>query len=586
MTKLVTGLAFDIGQRDIYEDRVAVRRLTTRSKLDITVALVADGVGGANRGERAAQLAVDVALHYLENGSTAADVPRLLDEAFVAANQAVLDEREATMGASTTLAAAVVHENRLFVANTGDSRVYLCRGRALTQLTIDHNFANVIPWTGTMSAAAAAINPRAAVLMHYLGQRAQPYVDHGFYGDAQSSNGALPTTDPRAAHERGMAGLPLRPGDAVLVCSDGLVKPAPSAPAYVSPDEIARVLGTQQGDRAARSLVSFALGRDADDNVSVALIQWPGRRPRGRPFLALLALALLAGLAALFMWRAFDGQRRALEGRLAAQQAQVTQAAAAVAATAAAEQATATATAASGRATATALAEAVASAEVRVAATRRLQAATATADAVVAVAATERAAHCSLAGNYSYEVRRVTLTPETIRFTVGNRLPQPIPITVRWLLTNTGLCPLVVGSIYRTPDTGDGPLAVVFERDRVVLAALPPGESAELVADLGDIATFGELVTWRDLHRSGTVRWEPAIAPAGEASAFRPINQPLLPLNSATQREWIAITEPTPTPTRPPTITPTPTAAPTDAPPPPDADENPSLPPATHTPVP
>ena len=64
MTKLVTGLAFDIGQRDIYEDRVAVRRLTTRSKLDITVALVADGVGGANRGERAAQLAVDVALHY------------------------------------------------------------------------------------------------------------------------------------------------------------------------------------------------------------------------------------------------------------------------------------------------------------------------------------------------------------------------------------------------------------------------------------------------------------------------------------------------------------------------------------------
>ena len=586
MTKLVTGLAFDIGQRDIYEDRVAVRRLTTRSKLDITVALVADGVGGANRGERAAQLAVDVALHYLENGSTASDVPRLLDEAFVAANQAVLDEREATMGASTTLAAAVVHEDRLFVANTGDSRVYLCRGRALTQLTIDHNFANVIPWTGTMSAAAAAINPRAAVLMHYLGQRAQPHVDHGFYGDAQLPNGALPTTDPRAAHERGMAGLPLRPGDAVLVCSDGLVKPAPSAPAYVLPDEIARVLGTQQGDRAARSLVSFALGRDADDNVSVALIQWPGRRSRGRPLVAFLALVLLVGLAALLLWRAFDGQRQTLEGRLAAQQAQATQEVAAVATTDAAEQATATATTASGRATATALAAATASAEVRVAATRRLQAATATADAVVAVAATERATHCSLAGNYSYEVRRVTLTPETIRFTVGNRLPRPIPIAVRWLLTNTGLCPLVVGAIYRTPDTGDGPLAVVFERDRVVLAALPPGESAELVATLGDIATFGELVTWRDLYRSGAVRWEPAIAPAGEASAFRPINQPLLPLNSATQREWIAITEPTPTPTRPPTITPTPTAAPTDAPPPPDADENPSLPPATHTPVP
>jgi hypothetical protein len=362
------------------------------------------------------------------------------------------------------------------------------------------------------------------------------------------------------------------------------VKPAPSAPAYVSPDEIARVLGTQQGDRAARSLVSFALGRDADDNVSVALIQWPGRRSRGRPLLAFLALALLVGLAALLLWRAFDGQRQTLEGRLAAQQAQATQEVAAVATARSAEQATGTATTASGQATATALAAATAAAEGQVAATRQLQAATATADAVVAAAATERAAQCSLAGNYSYEVRQVTLTPDTIRFTVGNRLPRPILVAARWLLTNTGVCPLVVGSIYRTPDTGDGPLAVVFERDGAVLAALPPGESAELVAVLGDIATFGELVTWRDLYRSGAVHWEPAIAPAGESSAFRPINQPLLPLNSVTQREWIIITEPTPTPTRPPTITPTPTAMPTT--PPPDADEAPSLPPATHTPVP
>ena len=584
MTKLVTGLAFDIGQRDIYEDRVAVRRITTRSQMDITVALVADGVGGANRGERAAQLAVDVALHYLENGSTAQDVPRLLDEAFMAANQAVLDEREATMGASTTLAAAVVHEDRLFVANTGDSRVYLCRGRTLTQLTIDHNFANVIPWTGTMSAAAAAINPRAAVLMHYLGQRAQPHVDHGFYGDAQSPNGDPPTTNPRAAHERGMAGLPLRPGDAVLVCSDGLVKPAPGAPAYVTDDEIVRVLGTQAGDRAARSLVSFALGRDADDNVSVGLIQWPGRRSRGRRVLAILALALLMGVAGLLLWRAFDGQRQTLEGRLAAQQAQATQEVAAAATARAAEQATGTATTSSGRATAGALAAATATAEGQLAATRQLQAATATADAAVAAVATGQAAQCALAGNYSYEVRRVTLTPETIRYTIGTRLPRPISIAVRWLITNTGVCPLVVQAVYRTTDTGEEPLPVVFERDGAVLAALPPGESAELVAALGDIATFGELATWRDLYRSGAVRWEPAIAPAGEASAFRPINQPLLPLNSPAQREWIII-EATPTPTRTPTAAPTTPPTATDAPPP-DVEENTPLPPATATPVP
>lgn len=584
MTKLVTGLAFDIGQRDIYEDRVTVRRITTRSQLDITVALVADGVGGANRGERAAQLAVDVALHYLENGSTAQDVPRLLDEAFTAANQAVLDEREATMGASTTLAVAVVHEDRLFVANTGDSRIYLCRDRTLTQLTIDHNFANVIPWTGTMSAAAAAINPRAAVLMHYLGQRAQPHVDHGFYGDAQSPNGAQPTTNPRAAHERGMAGLPLRPGDAVLVCSDGLVKPAPSAPAYVSADEIARVLDTQVGDRAARSLVSFALGRDADDNVSVGLIQWPGRRSLRRPLLAFLALALLIGVAALLLWRAFDGQRQALEGQLAAQQTQATQEVAAAATARAAEQATGTATTTSGQATAEALTAATATAEGQLAATRQLEAARVTAAAAVAVTATEQAAQCALAGNYSYEVRRVTLVPETIRYTTGNRLSQPYVISVRWLITNTGVCPLVVQAVYRATGAGGESLPVAFEREGAVLAALPSGESAELVVALGEIANVDELAAWRDLYRSGTVRWEPVIAPVGEASAFRPIAQPLLPLNSAAQREWIIITEPTPTATRPPTITPTPPTA-TDVPPP-SAEEDTPSPPATLTPVP
>lgn len=571
MTKLVTGLFFDIGRRDIYEDRVAVRRLRTRGNLELTVALVADGVGGANRGERAAQLAIDAALHYIENGSAARDVPRLLDEAFIAANQAVLDERDATNGASTTLTAAAVHDDRLYVANTGDSRAYLCRGRTLTQLTIDHNFATVVPWSGAMSPEAAALNPRAAVLMHYLGQRAQPHVDHGLYGgaasgDAAPSNGLSPTTDPRVAHERGVRGLPLRPGDAVLVCSDGLVKPSPAGSPYATPDEIARVLASQEGDRAARSLVSFALGRDADDNVSVGLIQLPGRRGgAGRAAALFLLLLLAAGLAAFFLWYSSAQRRELAAGPVATRATSMPAAAVAVTTENAATPAP--------TATEDAATPAPAIEATDLPSPSGVSAAAATATQV---------AFCSLADNYRYELRGVALEPDEIRHVTGNRFPAPIPIAIRWEIANTGPCPLAVSAIHRQPDDGEPPLPVVFQQEGAVLAALPPGEVAELVAELGEIATFDDLVNWRRLYQSNTIRWQPAITPAGGRDALRPVGQASLPLNSEAGAPWIAIVAPTARPTATATVTPPATATPavtsTPEPAPPPQDEEPATP--------
>lgn len=566
MTKLVTGLSFDIGQREIYEDRVAVRHLRTRRNLELTVALVADGVGGAHRGERAAQLALDVALHYMENGSTAQDVPRLLSEAFVAANQAILDEHDATSGVFTTLTAAAVHDNRLYVANTGDSRAYLCRAGSLTQLTIDHSFANVVPWTGAMSIEAAALNPRAGVLMHYLGQRAQPHVDHGIYGDPASAGRLSPTSDPRVAHKRGIKGLPLRPGDSILVCSDGLVKPSPAGPAYVTPDEITRVLGSQEGDKAARSLVSFALGRNADDNVSVGLIQLPRQGRGGRIFAALLLLLLAAGLAALFLWQTAAG-RRALSALVVQTPSAPEASAAAVAVTDAVETAAVTAgSAATPLATRTPDAAATA-AQATTAAVALVQSATSAAATSSAVATATRAAFCSLADNFRYEVRDVALEPDQIHYTVGNRFPSPIRVVIRWQIDNVGPCPLVVRALHRQPDGDDAPLlAVTFERDGIDLGrTLPPGEIAELTVELDTIETVDELRAWRDLYQSQIVRWRLAVAPADGSGDLRPVGQKSLPLNRVGSQPWIIIRAATPTPTATAiaTATPTPSATPT-----------------------
>jgi protein phosphatase len=267
MTEIVTGFHYDIGGREVYEDRVKVQAITTPGRLNLLVAVVADGVGGENKGERASQAAVDTLFHYLSS-SPETDVPTLLVTAVQAANQQVHPITRETGGASTTMAVAAVQDGRkLYIANVGDSRIYLCRDQALTQLSLDHTYANVMPWQGEISPDEARLSPRAEALMRALGPRPEVPVDIGFY---------VNTIDPQVAHGRGLSGLPLREGDSILVCSDGLTKVSTrTGTPFATPDEIIRVLNTQEGEKAARSLISFALGRNADDNVSAAVIQMP-----------------------------------------------------------------------------------------------------------------------------------------------------------------------------------------------------------------------------------------------------------------------------------------------------------------------
>ena len=310
MSTIILGFHYDIGKgnRSVYEDRVKVVSFVTAGGVDLSVAVVADGVGGRDAGERAAQLAVDTVLTELM-GSTETAVPHLLSHAAQRANQVVCRESvtqpDKYWGSSTTLAiAAVENGNRLFIANVGDSRIYLCRGTKLSQLTLDHTFANMMPLEGRLSWAAARENPNAEAVMRALGLRPDMPIDIGFY---------VNTIDPHQAHLRGQKGIPLKKGDTILVCSDGLTKTDPAGQPYTLDEEILQVVHSQEGNKAAKTLVAFALGRDTDDNVSVALLQTsdPDRMARvqqasRRPkmiIMGVLALAvfLVAGVSTFFV---------------------------------------------------------------------------------------------------------------------------------------------------------------------------------------------------------------------------------------------------------------------------------------------
>ncbi len=266
MSNIIVGNFHDIGAREIYEDRVKSAEFKTAGGVSLAVGIVADGVGGANKGERAAQLAVDSVLSYLR-GSRETDVPTLLTHAAQAANAKVHAEARQSGGASCTLAMAVIVDGKtLYVANVGDSRVYLIRNEKLTQLTMDHSFANVMVMQGKMSRESAEINQRAEVLMRALGPKPQIAIDVGFY---------VGTENYQVAQERGQKGLPLKEGDSVIICSDGLIKSGVDGKPFTTEDEIVQTLNRQEGEKAARELISFAIGRNADDNVSVATLQMP-----------------------------------------------------------------------------------------------------------------------------------------------------------------------------------------------------------------------------------------------------------------------------------------------------------------------
>ncbi len=222
------------------ENQDAVALLSLEASTGCAV-LVADGMGGHPQGRLAATLAVETAgaaLHRAEDPAGA------LPAAVAAANQAILaratpDEGGRSLG--TTLVALVVGGGRATVANVGDSRAYLVRGGLALQMTVDHSWVAEQVRAGLLSAEEALHHPRRSrITRALLGEPVEPDIFE----------------------------VNLRPGDVVMLCTDGLWEP-------LTPRRIAELLdgeGTLQ-DRVA-ALVDEALRVGSTDNVTAAALRF------------------------------------------------------------------------------------------------------------------------------------------------------------------------------------------------------------------------------------------------------------------------------------------------------------------------
>jgi PPM family protein phosphatase len=248
---------------------------------------VADGMGGHRAGEVASATAI-------ETLKTAYRTGRPLRQAVEEANAAVFEKAEANpemKGMGTTLTAvALVDGGTAVLGHVGDSRAYLMRDGGVSRVTEDHSLVEQLVREGRLSPEEAAHHPQRAIITRALG------------------------IDPEVEVDR--YEVDLRPGDRLLVCSDGLTN-------MVSDSSIGGVLRRQaDAQRAADTLVEMANEAGGDDNITVVVIdvledaaeglavssapdsgpvheeptgEWEppaGRRPRGRRALRILVWIL------------------------------------------------------------------------------------------------------------------------------------------------------------------------------------------------------------------------------------------------------------------------------------------------------
>lgn len=205
--------------------------------------IVADGVGGADAGEVASQYASEQTVHhYLE--SSQPDWGQRLLEAMQGANtdlRQFIAERNDNRRMATTMVAAVIHQNQLYLANVGDSRGYLWRNQTLHQLTKDQSLVARLVEEGAITAEEAARHPHKNVILYSIGSEKRPPID-------------------LFEHE-------LQPGDKLILCSDGLTR-------HVEDHEIGSIIEQHDLDSAANILINRARERGGEDNISVAIIHY------------------------------------------------------------------------------------------------------------------------------------------------------------------------------------------------------------------------------------------------------------------------------------------------------------------------
>jgi PPM family protein phosphatase len=214
--------------------------------------VVCDGMGGVAGGEVASKLAVDIVWREMLGSPATTEravFARLLRRAIRSAHRRVIEEASARpelRGMGTTVSAAGLAGSALLIAQVGDSRAYIERGGALTQVTRDQSVVSALVHAGRLSEMEARLSEKRSLILQAL-------------GTGEDVDVAISLVE-------------LRRGDRLLLCSDGLHGP-------VNDEALRHVLaGQPELGGAANALIGLAHQAGAPDNVTVILARFAGER--------------------------------------------------------------------------------------------------------------------------------------------------------------------------------------------------------------------------------------------------------------------------------------------------------------------
>ena len=230
------GLVREINQDYIYTSAEPVGPLPN-------LFLVADGMGGHNAGDFASRFLVQQLVAAVKEQPSGKPEVQVLKESIAAANYQLYEKASEDIhlsGMGTTLVAAVYQAGVLYVANVGDSRLYLV-GKEIRQITRDHSYVEERVALGRMDRGSADYLRNKNIITRAVGTAPEVNVD---FFEAE-----------------------VEPGQVFLLCSDGLSN-------MVENTTIQKIIKNAPSlEAAARILVDKANASGGADNISVVLVR-------------------------------------------------------------------------------------------------------------------------------------------------------------------------------------------------------------------------------------------------------------------------------------------------------------------------
>ena len=203
--------------------------------------IVADGMGGHRAGDQASKMAIDIAVDFIKK-STIENPIAVLKRAMIFANNEIYKtaSRDPDLrGMGTTMVAAVCQDEKLYVANIGDSRLYSV-GNEIKQITMDHSLVEELIRDGKLERKKGRNHPEKNIITKAMGSKEEVIPD--FFE------------------------IDINPEDKYLLCSDGLSN-------MVEDDEIRDIVIDNEDLReTAQALIDRANYYGGADNISVVII--------------------------------------------------------------------------------------------------------------------------------------------------------------------------------------------------------------------------------------------------------------------------------------------------------------------------